>query len=298
MKTQMTDRARELLAHYEADVRQSLAGRTDVDPEDVVAGIREHVDAALAGRRPGDQATGGPADVIAPEATPATAEEVADALERLGAPSAWVEAEATGGPLSTAGAGVADRWGAILAAFGLILLGGILLFTPRWGALGWGLLIAGTLVLRVAGLRESSQAPDAADRLALAWWWLAAGFGAVVLLVAPAVLAWGAAQTGGVLVQPLSALTEASAATRTGVLAGRSEAYWLAISTVAGLASGTWWVFVGLVLRRGGHLVRRALGPARRLSGPRVPRALLLGGAFLCGAALLSALPLLGWMSS
>lgn len=297
MKTQMTDRARDLLARYEADVRRSLARRTDLDPEDVVAGIREHVDAAL---------SGGSADAIAPpEATQATVEAVADALERLGPPSSWAAADT--GPLPAGVTGVADRRAAILPAFGLIVLGGILVFTPRWGALGWGLLIAGTLVLRVTGLREGSPAeetpggPDSgvADRLALAWWWLAASFGAVVVLAAPAVLAWGAAQTGGALVQPLSSLIEASAATRTGgSLAGRSGTYWLATAAVAGLASGTWWVFVGLVLRRWGYLVRRALGPARKLSGPRIPRALVFGGAFLCGAALLSALPLLGWMPS
>lgn len=295
MKTRMTDRARELLARYEADVRRSLAGRTDVDPEDVVAGIREHVDAAL---------YGGSADAIASEATRATAEEVADALERLGAPSSWV---ADTGPLPAGATGVAARRAAILPAFGLVVFGGILVFTPRWGALGWGLLIAGTLVLRMAGLRDGSPVLDgpaiadsgAADRLALFWWWLAAGFGSVVLLAAPAVLAWGAAQTGGALVQPLSTLVEASAATRTsGSLAGRSGAYWLATAAVAGLANGAWWVFIGLGLRRWGHVVRHALGPARKLSGPRVPRALLLGGAFQCGVALLSALPLLGWMRS
>lgn len=272
MKTQMTDRARELLTRYEVDVRHSLAGRTDVDADDVVAGIREHVEAELARRG-------------AAPATPATAEDVADALERLGPPTSWTEpAGEPDGAASAAAGRNAGRLGAILPAFGLILLGGVLVFTARWGALGWSLAIAGTLVLRVAGLPESAgpetTGRGVADRLALACWWLAAGFGAVVLLAAPAVLAWGAAQTGGILEEPLSAV------------AGERGAYWLATAAVAGLVSGAWWVFVGLALRSFGTIIRRALGPARSIAGPRTPRLLVVGGAFLCVAAVLCGIPL------
>ncbi len=66
---ELTGRARQRLDDYLSRVEHALRGRPELDARDVVAGLREHVESELA-------ALGGDF---------ATAEEMADVLDRLGA---------------------------------------------------------------------------------------------------------------------------------------------------------------------------------------------------------------------
>lgn len=99
----MTDTARADLHSYLARVREAARSQK-ADPEDVAAGVREHVDAALASR----EAAGA-----------VTAAELAEVLERLGKPSGWAAAEASAdGDGETVRVGKVTDWRqlAVLAA--------------------------------------------------------------------------------------------------------------------------------------------------------------------------------------
>ena len=86
---ELTEGGREALERYLAQVEQSLRGRPEIEARDVVAGLREHVETEVA-------LIGGGV---------ATAEEIAEVLERLGAPEALAHDGAVGHP-----AGSPRRW--------------------------------------------------------------------------------------------------------------------------------------------------------------------------------------------
>lgn len=263
--TRMTRGAREHLRAYLEDVRRALAGSPDVDPNDVEAGIREHVEAELAARRAG-------------AGEPATVEDVADVIARLGSPEAWrvagaVEPTDAAEPATRAERAARDR--ALAAAFGSVAFGVALAFTGRWAGLGWLLLIGGSLGLRVlvpAGIDDAGIRP--LERLASGWWFVFALVAALALLLGPGALVWGAAQIGGVLEPTLEA--------RLGAADGaRPMAYWLTMAAIAAFVTGVWWIVLGLIADRFAGGIRRALGTARRLVRPGLSRTLILGGAVL-----------------
>lgn len=271
MTIRLTRKAEDRLVEYLDDVRRSMEATPGMDAADVVAGIREHVEAELG----------------AAGTTEATAEDVADVIARLGPPSAWgtpgAEAEA-GAKDPSHSPTVSGAWpiagGSLLVALGLPLA-----FTARWAGLGWILLISGTLVLRLASSGDeglpSRHRP--AERLAVAWWRLAAAAGALALLLAPAVLAWGAAQIGGPLEAPLAA--------RIGVDGyPRSWTYWGATAAVGAFATGLWWITIGTGVRLFTDGLRRALGSSRYLVGQGVPRRLVVSGLALVALSLLGLL--------
>lgn len=72
----MTDAARERLEEYLGQVRAALASAAGVNVDEVVADVREHVEAELAGA-----------------GEPITLEELESVLDRLGRPEAWVPDE-------------------------------------------------------------------------------------------------------------------------------------------------------------------------------------------------------------
>ncbi len=252
----LTARGREDLEAYLARVEASLEGRRDVDAREVVAGIREHVEAELAARG----------------AAPATAEDVADILEALGSPSAIASA---GGENATEPAAVISTGTA--AAILLMALAGIALVPTRSALAGWALLLASLLGARLA-LPSTGTPGNAPGRLVRLLWQLGAGVAALAILCAPAVLVWASAQIGGLLEGFLVARTGDAGPPRSG-------SYWLATSAVAAGVTGVVWIVGGLALSRVGGLVRAGLGPATRVVPIRRGRALLLAGGVLVAAA-------------
>lgn len=250
----LTPRAREHLEDYVARLRLSLAGRSDVDAADVESGIREHVEAELSARSIHE----------------ATAEDVSDVLDGLGAPEAMAAEEGT----ATAGAVRESRGGRGVpaAALGLVGVGLALMVlnNPAW----WVAVAAGVLLARACvPIAAPARGPL---EVALLWVWkIAAAAGALGVLLAPAVLVWANAQMGGLLEGSLEAFT--------GLGGGaRPARYWVAMAAAAGAVTGLWWLLMGLLLRRYDGSVRRALGPARLMIPDSTAGALLaLGGALL-----------------
>ena len=278
---ELTDRAEALWARYEAEVRARMAGRGDVDAADVVAGIREHVEAELARRGVGR----------------ATAEDMAEVLDRLGGPDQWDEpgAGSSGGSgAGTAGGATtapspAPRWPG-LAALVLTLAGGTLLLLGFWWAWapGWGLLVTGVVLARLSlddadpeSRPVAAGSGPAADgvmagptrRLALLIWWLAAVAGVLALRVAPAVLTWVAAQIGGPLEQALPG--------RPGVPGSPAPVpgYWRLPVLIGTSATAVWWLVLAALVVRFGDAARRLLGPARALAPHGASRGLTIGAA-------------------
>ncbi|HKK08246.1 MAG TPA: hypothetical protein VKA44_05115, partial [Gemmatimonadota bacterium] len=126
----MTDRARRRLDAYLQEARRALEGRSGLDADDVVHGLREHVDAELGER------VGG--------AGPVTAAEMDGVLERLGAPDALAMegGPAAGGTAArtTAEPPSLERMGRGLLGLGAVLAvtaaAAIVLLAPA--ALVWG----------------------------------------------------------------------------------------------------------------------------------------------------------------
>lgn len=233
-----TEPARAALDAYLARVRRALEGRSDVDAGDVVAGLAEHVEAELAFRA----------------ADPATAEDVAEVLERVG-PVETVGEVGGKGEAAGDGGGVAPEVarGPTLAVL-TVALAGIVLLPTRLMPVGVVLLlttvVAARLVLPGAGPVHSVE-----GRLIRALWGIGAAVTVVGLLLGPAVLVWSQAQIGGVLEAPLARHVGAEGAER-------PIRYWLAMAGAAGLVTGTWWMVLGLVVRRFGDAIRRGLGAA------------------------------------
>lgn len=265
MTIRLTQGAREYLQAYLSDVRHALAGSSDVDPSDVEAGIREHVETLLTGQGAGSD-------------EPATVQDIADAIQRLGSPEAW-RAEGAEGPVAetepTTTAERKSRDRLLALAFVTIGLGAALAFTALWAGLGWLLLVGGSLSLRLlAPVEIDDPGISPLERLATGWWIVFATAAAVALLIGPGLLAWGAGQIGGVLEPTLEA--------RVGAAGGeRYPAYWIATTAVGAFVTGVWWILLGLIVARFRAGIRQALGAADRLLRPGASRALVLGGAVL-----------------
>ncbi len=248
----LTNPGRAALEAYLARVEQSLSGRVDVDATDVVAGIREHVETEL----------------LATAVERPTVEDVADILERLGPAEALAHSQI----LDSGGASDVSR----TAAFAILLVtvvGLVLLLLPGpLFPLGWACLIAGLVSARLALPREGGH--DMPARFLTAFWQAGVLTGFLAVLLAPAVLAWAWAQTGGPLV---------------GVLAGhagvvgraRPTGYWAGMVAVAAGATGVWWLVTGWLLQRHDSRLRRGLGAGSRMLPRRSGRNLLVAGTAL-----------------
>lgn len=250
----LTDGARDELDRYLDSVERTLHGQTDVSAPDVVAGIREHVEAELGSRVEGV----------------ATAEDLADVLQQLGPPTAWLE----GGSSGAARTGALTSRRTAATALGLVGVGITLLLADTLTAVGWGLLIVGSVAAR--GGYDAATGPEMSpeSRGALIWARLSTLLGAVVVLLGPALYIWGASQIGGVLETPLEAHLDLAASER-------PFHYWLAVGALASVATGVWWICVGALIRQFEQPARLLLGPLQSLVSARPLRRLLLGGAIL-----------------
>jgi hypothetical protein len=269
----LTDRARDRLDGYLDEVRRAAEARGDVDVDDVVAGVREHIDAELSER-----------DASGP-AAPVTAEELDEVLERLGMPGRWEDGlggdGAPGRGAETAHAGPArDARLALAGALGLGLVG-ILLASFERPAPGVALLATGALVARIA-LAVPAGTPSDTGALALRLYWtLAALVAGLVVLTAPAVAVWSSAQIGGFL----DGWANPGAPPIPGT---RDPAYWRWIAGLMGASTAVWWTLLGLAGLRWRPLANRLLGPALvHLSGSSM--------RVLAGSGLLLVLPSL-WL--
>ncbi len=259
----LTGRGREALEAYVAEVERSLTGCDDVDVDDVLDGIREHVESELLARDAAD---------------PATAEEVEDILERLGPPELVAREGAGSDP-------VEGREIASLTLVSILLsvaLGLSLLLVPSpLFPLGWVLLIGGLTGARLV-LPNEGAARSPADRAVLLVWRLGVSAAAVALLLGPAGFVWAEAQTGGLLEGPLSAWTGPHGS-------DRAVRYWLAMGSLAGAMTGIWWMLCGWLTSRLGRTLRRALGATWLPLSGRAGRILGTLGAALLGASVLGA---------
>jgi len=256
-----TEKAGAALEEYVERVRRSVAGRSDFDVEEVVSGIREHVEAALTMRG----------------IDRASAEDVLEVLDRLGPPDSLAEADGT---QQTAEAPLVAR-ATIWAALALATLG-IMLFPTRLMPVGIAILAVALIAARAA-LEEPVS--GTAAHLARLFWGLGVAVVELGLLLGPAVLVWTSAQTGGVLEDSLARYAGVTGPERPG-------RYWAVMAMVAGAVTGMWWILVAVVARTSGAALRRALGPASSMFPRRSVRVLAIAGAGLLVLSLL-----LGWLS-
>lgn len=253
----LTAGARQTLDSYLDEVRRSLSGRGDLDVGDVVAGLREHVETELSLR----------------SVDPATNEDVSDVLARIGPPDSLAGENPTG-------SAPAARW-ASRAALALVAIG-IALLATALQPLGWVILAIGTLAARwILATDGSDRFPE--GRVVRAVWEASAVCASMAVLFAPAVLVWGQAQIGGILVGPFTARLEI-------IGAARPVSYWAEVAALAGLVTGIWWLLAALFTKRQGDRLKRALGPARWMIPPGASRILLIAGALLSIVSLLGGL--------
>ncbi len=241
MTIPLTDRARSRLEQYLAEVHAAVARGGDADAGDVVAGIREHVEAELA---------------VAAHEGPVTAEAIERVLERLGSPERWHDTGAAGTAPPAARASHPSGPSlsvAALAAFGMAIVGA-LLTAFGWPVPGLTLVALGALAARAA-LEGDPPAEGSAAGL-LRTYWTAAVFALVALVaLAPAALVWGSAQIGG-------ALDHWANPGAPPVPGTRRRGYWWGVIGAALAASAFWSAALAMLAFRWPHVVNRLLGPA------------------------------------
>jgi len=251
----LTDRARDHLERYLDEVRRVAAAGGDVDADDVVAGVREHVEAELADEDPG---------------APITAERLDQVLERLGTPGRWE------GEPRNAGAEAAQPREAHTALIAVIALGlvGLLLATFERPVPGIALLAAGGAVARVALMAGDRASSELGELVLRTYWTLTALAVLVLLLAAPAVAVWSSAQIGGFL----DGLANPSAPPIPGT---RDPSYWRWITGLVAASTAAWWTVLGLAGVKWRPFANRLVGPALvQLSAASV-RGLIACGVFL-----------------
>lgn len=274
----LTEKARHDLEEYLRDVRASLEDEPGVDPEHVVEGIREHVEAALT--RQGTQ--------------PGTVEDLADVLDRLGDPRQWATSGEIPSPASLDGTGDPGRPSGPRALLRPELVplflagsGTVLVLAELTVPLGWGLIIAGAITARIfldsPEVRSRSSSPTVV--LVSLLWNVSAILGTGALLLLPAVLVWGQSQTGGVL-EPLI-LDRTLPPGGSPIPGGRPPGYWPLVALLSSAVTGAWWIGLGLLGRGMSRRIRRALGPASYLVSGRTLRGVLIGGGLLLIVSLL-----------
>lgn len=261
MTIPLTDRARDRLDGYLAEVRRAAAARGDVDADDVVAGVREHVDAELAEQAPG---------------SPVTAERLEEVLERLGMPGRWEDGHGSDAGRQHGSTVAPMARGAVLALVGALALGlvGLLLATLERPVPGVALLAMGALVARAALAAPAGTLSDVAELVLRFYWTLAVFTVVVALLAAPAVAVWSSAQIGGFL----DGWANPGAPPIPGT---RDPSYWRWIAGLAAGSTGAWWILLGVAGLRWAPLANRLLGPAHFHFSRPAARALIAGGLLL-----------------
>lgn len=268
----LTEKARADLAEYLRDVRASLEGDSGVDPDHVVEGIREHVEAAL--DREGVQ--------------PGTAEDLADVLDRLGDPRQWATSGKIPSPASLDNtrdargpSGPRALLRPELAPLFLAGSGTVLVLAELTVPLGWGLVIAGAVTARIFldSPEVQSRRSSPAVVLVSLLWHVSAILATGALLLLPAILVWGQSQTGGVL-EPLI-LDRTLPPGGSPVPGGRPPGYWPLVALLSCAVTGAWWIGLVLLGRWMSRRIRRALGPASYLVSGRTLRGVLTGGGLL-----------------
>lgn len=273
----LTSKARRDLESYLVEVRRSLSGARGIDPLDVEEGIREHVAAELS----------------SVGADPATAEAMADVLERLGPPAAWTEPPATAhgsSPGNTYDASDAFGGGAgfdrpagfagrielppiALAASGLALI-----LLDRAPLFGWALLVMGVMTARLVVDIPSFRRETITGKLVSLLWHAFAVAATLGLLLAPATLVWAQSQIGGVL-EPF--LLDRTFPEGTTVAATRPAGYWTLVGFLGAMLTGCWWLLMGIITRAATDRARRLAGSAAYLASPRALRGLMLAAVAL-----------------
>ncbi len=203
----LTDRAQGALNSYLAEVRAAMAGHPPQEVEEIVAGVREHVEIE--------------ADV-ASSGNPATAEQVDAIIERLGGPEQWTE---QGRP---AGSNARSRLVPAYFSVGLGVSGFILVLDDRLPEIGIFLLVAGAVLARIS--QGESWRPDGAlETLLYAYWRTAHILLLAILLLGPAILVWGQGQIGGVF----EAVATSHGAIGFGAIIGAVTGAWLLVLALA-----------------------------------------------------------------
>ena len=216
---ELTPSARQQFDEYFRRLRHSLRGVTPTEAEDVEDSVREHIEVALAGA-----------------AAPIPAEQIAEVLDRLGAPDRWVPADERpilqrviqrlrSGP---------EDWRLAYLTFGLFLMG--LLLLPV--GIGFLIMIASYLASRAyVDYMERNDEPAAARK-----WLIYPPIGFFLLLatgffiIGPAgpLVVWGIEDHGF-----LRILEES------GLRAPYYEAQFVAGAAAA--AMGAWWIVGSLM---------------------------------------------------
>lgn len=232
---EMTERARRRLEEYLENARRTLAADPRVDADEVLRGLREHVDAELGGRSPAGVVSVDELDLV---------------LERLGPPDALAAEAGLPGRQPAVG----DR--TALVALGLILAGAILLAAGIAAPAALLAVAAGVAVgrLALAVPQPAPSAEGAARRLVTLAVAATMALATSALLLAPAILVVSQAQIGGLV----DALRNPGAPPIPGT---RTSAYWTWVAGLAGTTTGLWWTLAGAFAMRRPGAVRRALGP-------------------------------------
>ena len=231
----LTGRARARLQQYLLEVRAGLS-RSDLDIEEVVEGLQEHVDARLRARN---------------EDGPISLDALERVLEQLGDPVEIAEEPAP--PRSTTW-----RWGPPTALL-LVVVGAALVVGPQtWAPVGWVVLGGALCLVRALVRPDRMESGDPLAGMLRGVWAVASSLSVAAALLVVGALTWGLAQTGG----PLHGLNP-----------GVSEVLWAV--TLGALATGLWWLLLGLLGPRLLRPVRRALGPTAHWL-PARPRAALI----------------------
>lgn len=247
--------ASERIDRYLRDVRDRLRPYPQVDEEEVVRDVREHIEAALSG-----------------EPAPVAETAAARVLERLGPPDAWLPAE----DLTLGRAALArlrhgpEDWRLAYVSAGTLGIGVVL------PALGLPPVIALMFVLAayVSGRAAIELAPGG-DGRGQRWLAYPAVLGVQTVLLA-AVLLWPLAlvlpigATGGWL----DALRETGRSLPHG---GTAEAWGITARGI-GVVQGVWWLAAGWALARHPEWLRRLLFPIGRGVTSRPGRLLAAAG--------------------
>ena len=232
----LTDRGQERLDAYLGRVRRVLSGHAEVDPDEVVADVRSHVEEALR-ERP----------------LPVGEDDVEAVLDRLGSPGRWVPAgERRGwrGALERIRRGP-DDWRLAYLCFGLTVVavlaapfGGLLLLLPAF------VLARGTLTLA----EEREQLP-AAHR-----WLVYPTLIAVYVPLAALILLWPVLGSPAVF-SPGGIVDWLQQTRGISFPAHGTPEHWIHSAAWTAVATGAWWSVAGSVAAIRPRWVRRLFAP-------------------------------------